>query len=365
MGVPGKKNSKLSYRWSRTMKSEEDIVSIVIPVYNCEEYLTECLESVIKQTYELLDIIIVNDGSTDRSGEICIRYASLDDRIRYIEKENGGLSSARRKGISLVKGKFFCTIDGDDYLDEQYIEKLYLEISKYGADVALCGWMSFDQNNEIIEYPLAENLPGCMRINKRQISKNYAGLAIQYQMSDSWNKMYRTDFVRQSGIKHELDRKYNGTDLLFNHLLLLHIPKIATVKQVLYHYRIVKGSIVHRKNKPLQEGFECITRRLIDECRKLEYAEDIERQVILSYYGMLKYATLEIANENRGKQLKIKLKESVDRHRKYIAVIKCDIGLKEILLVDKHSLRLFFIFLRIGSCGGVIGYYMLRDKTRG
>lgn len=347
------------------MKSEEDIVSIVIPVYNCEEYLSECLESVTKQTYELLDIIIVNDGSTDRSDEICVRYASLDDRIRYIEKENGGLSSARREGISLVKGNFFCTIDGDDYLDEQYIEKLHLAISKYGADVALCGRMSFDENNEIIEYPLAENLPECICINKQQISGNYAGLAIQYQMSDSWNKMYRTDFVRRSGIKHELDRKYNGTDLLFNYLLLLHMPKIVTVKEILYHYRIVNGSIVHRKNKPLQEGFECITTRLIDECRKLEYTEDIERQVILSYYGMLKYATLEVANENQGKQLKIKLKESVDRHRKYIAVIKRDVGLKEILSAGNHSLRLFFIFLKIGSYRGVIGYYMIRGKKRG
>ena len=103
----------------------EDLISVIIPVYNVELYLRRCIDSVIKQTYKNLEIILVDDGSTDKSGEICDEYASLDNRISVIHKENGGLSSARNAGLKNAHGEYFGFVDSDDAIVEDMYEYLY------------------------------------------------------------------------------------------------------------------------------------------------------------------------------------------------------------------------------------------------
>ena len=117
------------------MQSKE-MVSIIIPVYNVEKYIVECLESVVNQTYENLEIILVNDGSTDNSKEICLEYAQRDQRIKLYSKENGGLSSARNYGLSKVTGNYVFFLDSDDYLVTDTIENLLNMLINTNADVS-------------------------------------------------------------------------------------------------------------------------------------------------------------------------------------------------------------------------------------
>lgn len=116
------------------------LISIIVPVYNVEDYLERCIVSIQQQTYSELEIILVDDGSTDSSGKICDEYKNKDSRIRVFHKKNGGLSDARNLGIEVAKGDFFAFIDSDDWIDIDMLEVLYKAVQKYDADIAECSF---------------------------------------------------------------------------------------------------------------------------------------------------------------------------------------------------------------------------------
>ena len=112
------------------------MISVIVPVYNAEKYLKECIRSILNQTIQNLELILVNDGSTDGSGYICDEYINKDNRIKVIHKENGGVSSARNMGISEATGEYFTFVDSDDYLEPNALEILYNDIIIYNADIS-------------------------------------------------------------------------------------------------------------------------------------------------------------------------------------------------------------------------------------
>ena len=113
----------------------DKLISVIVPIYNVEEYLNECVDSILNQTYKNLEIILVDDGSTDKSGIICDDYAKIDSRIKVIHKKNGGLSDARNVGIDRALGEFIIFIDSDDYIDHSMCEILLAYASKYDVDI--------------------------------------------------------------------------------------------------------------------------------------------------------------------------------------------------------------------------------------
>ena len=112
-----------------------ELISIIVPVYNVEKYLARCLESILEQTYKDLEVILVDDGSTDASPQICDQYAEKDKRIRVVHKKNGGLSDARNYGMRIMRGNYVVFIDSDDLIHKQAVELLYQNIKKYNADI--------------------------------------------------------------------------------------------------------------------------------------------------------------------------------------------------------------------------------------
>ena len=120
-------------------KNEAPLISVIVPVYNVEKYLSKCIDSIIAQTYTNLEILLVDDGAKDSSGAICDEYAQRDSRIRVIHKENGGLSDARNRGIEEARGEYLGFIDSDDYIDPDMYEVLYETLTKHDADMSMCG----------------------------------------------------------------------------------------------------------------------------------------------------------------------------------------------------------------------------------
>ncbi len=219
-------------------KVMDKIVSVIVPVYNVERYLEQCLDSIIKQTYSSLEILIVNDGSTDQSGEIASRYAGLDDRIILLEKKNGGLSDARNYGLDRVSGDYIMFVDSDDYIEADMVEYLLNAIEKTDAQIAVCGYRVVSEDGENL--PDWESFPKEKVVCSQDYWKVYHEEAYIYGVV-AWNKLYRkTVFDR---IRFPVGKVHEDEFILHK---LLHIAdRIVCCPAKKYQYRQRKGGIMN------------------------------------------------------------------------------------------------------------------------
>ena len=127
-------------------------VSVIVPVYNVEKYLRKCLDSIIQQTYQNLEILIINDGSTDGSDVICREYVEKDTRIAYITKENSGVSDTRNMGLKQASGDYVTFVDSDDWIEKTYVEELYDKITTYNADIAIANYYLFNDSEGLFYF---------------------------------------------------------------------------------------------------------------------------------------------------------------------------------------------------------------------
>ncbi len=143
------------------MNNRQPLISVIIPVYNVEEYLDECIASVVTQTWCELEVLLIDDGSTDQSGVICDTWKERDRRVKVFHCDNKGVSAARNYGLINCKGEYISFLDSDDFLDRQTIEKLYLSISRTQGDISTCGttWLYYDGTKWVSNTPSCEKMP--------------------------------------------------------------------------------------------------------------------------------------------------------------------------------------------------------------
>ena len=168
---------------------EEELISVILPIYNVEKYLEKCLKSVINQTYKNLEIILVDDGSKDNSPQICDEYAVKDKRIVVIHKSNGGLSDARNAGIEIAKGKYITLIDSDDYVEKDYVQFLYQLIKENNAEMSICSHTVLYTNGTRIEKETGEHL---VLDPKTTLEKILYDEGIDLS---AWAKMYKANTI--------------------------------------------------------------------------------------------------------------------------------------------------------------------------
>ena len=245
---------------SGEIKREMEKISIIVPVYNAEKYIGTCIESMVRQSYQNIEIILVNDGSDDRSEEICRAYAKQDSRIRYREQENQGVSAARNHGIEEASGEFLMFVDADDAIMEDACERLAGHIAD-GIDLVLCGFQRVFYRNEhlVSQY---EVLPECGDLcNAEQMGKQFGRLYETTLLTSVWAKIYRKSAVtkQQPVFCEDLDL---GEDALFNLEFLKSCGKIAVEDHALYVYnqRADSGSITKDDGKSRLELSEKMLR---------------------------------------------------------------------------------------------------------
>ncbi len=225
------------------------MVSIVIPIYNVEKYLEDCVNSVISQTYRDLQIILVDDGSTDSSGDICDVFAEKDERIQVIHKKNGGLSDARNEGTAASRGEFIFYLDSDDYLENNAVQVLLEYQNAHHADVVVGNYFyTYDDHEDVAANKETE----CQVLDKTDTIRQLMSGDIQ---TFAWGKLVRAEIAKQ----HEFPVGMLFEDHFWTHLVFQDSNVVACIPQPLVHYRQRQSSISYtftEKRLDIIKGWE-------------------------------------------------------------------------------------------------------------
>ena len=231
------------------------MVSIIIPVYNVQDYLARCVDSVLTQTYTDLEIILVDDGSIDISGDICDEYALHDARVRVIHKENGGLSDARNAGLDVARGNYVAFIDADDYVHPSFVELLLKTINETGAQIAVSTWQELKDGDK--PRKVKTKRPRCTILTQEEA---ISSVFYQKKLNHSaCSRIFETQLFNNlrfpEGMLYE--------DLAIIYPLLCKVEKVALINTPMYYYMHRQGSLLHastRKyyNNYVAQAYSCV-----------------------------------------------------------------------------------------------------------
>ena len=261
-------------------------ISVIIPVYNVEPYIRQCLDSVVNQTYRNLEIIIIDDGSPDNCGKICDEYASVDKRIIVIHKSNEGLSAARNQGINMATGEWLAFVDSDDWIELDYYEKLIkiADSLKDKVDV-ICASGHIEEEREsktlysyygeggLIKTRDASELLCMVYMPPRGERTNMLG---------PWDKLYLKDFIKNVSATFEGKA---WEDHRFNMVVFANRPRVAISEAIGYHYRILTTSIMHNYN-PEKPDINCEYVKWIQNYLKNKVPTGLKKQDLVEIMQM-------------------------------------------------------------------------------
>lgn len=226
------------------MEQELPLISVIVPIYNVEAYIEECIESIIRQTYRNLQIILVNDGSEDQSGTICNQYADSDQRVEVIHQPNKGLVIARKSGLKRAKGDYIGFVDGDDYIEEEMYERLLEEMQKSDADFIHSGlikngeaWIPYKK--KILHLSEAEE--------KERIILTAVFGHDNYFVPSIWSKLFKAQVIKECYSQVPDSAQY-GEDLINLCICIDKCDKVVLLNEAYYHYRYRGESITNEKN---------------------------------------------------------------------------------------------------------------------
>ena len=229
-----------------------ELISIIVPIYNKEDYLPQCLDSIINQSYTNFEVLLVNDGSTDSSGIICQEYAERDSRFRYIEKENGGVSSARNLGLERSEGAYITFIDSDDWVEFNYLEVLYNALRENNADVAISSYKSYYLDGKFYLRVYSSQEEEFLRIGKRNRDVFLEEFPKLGKLNHDFHCIASKLFKRELLESQKFDESINyGEDLYFFFNLYLKMQSIVYVKEATYIYRQHGTNITLNFTEPL------------------------------------------------------------------------------------------------------------------
>jgi len=250
-------------------------VSVIIPVYNVEKYLRECLDSILSQTFKDFEVICVDDGSTDASVDILREYADNDDRFILLKQENQGAAAARNYGMSIAKGKYLLFLDSDDVFSEMLLEKSVAKAEFFDADITIFKAMSFDTTSKI-KAVMKDGITKFRLGQQKTFSHNDVSDKIFNSfLIPAWNKLFKKSFVFNNKILFQEIKRYN--DLFFTNKALTLATKIILLDEVLLFYRVgLKSNLQSGKDDTPLEVHKALfaLKRFLDEQGVYEKVKD-------------------------------------------------------------------------------------------
>lgn len=293
------------------------MISVIIPVYNVEQYIRECLDSVISQTYQDLEILLVDDGSLDNSGAICEEYATRDERITVIHKENGGQSDAKNVGLSASNGDYIYFLDSDDYIKEDTLERALSVAERERSDIVFFGGVAFSDNPK-------QKLPP-VEILHEYSEASGADMLIQRWENEEWmpggqGHLFKAEFLKREMLTFRKGIVYE--DLLFSTIAYVRAKSVVQCTDAVYFYRVRSESTMTKKPKPYNLNcFQVCIQSMAEE--KKRYQNDsrqnraLDSMILHSAYSFMNLYG-EIDKTNR----KMVTKETIRKIRSELSRVK-------------------------------------------
>lgn len=337
------------------------LVSIIVPVYNVEQYLPQCLDSIVNQTYKNLEIICVNDGSEDSSADILNRYAEQDSRFVIINKENEGVSVARNKALEAVSGEYIMFVDSDDWIDVNTCEIAVGKAVETSADVVMWSYISESKNRSDKKIIFDDEFIFDDTRVKQILRRRFIGISgselAHPEQADSlcpvWGKMYKSNIILESNVKF-IDLDIIGTyeDGLFNMEVFKYVHKAVYLPVNLYHYRRTNSESQTAKYRPrlfeqLLRLFDIMHNYITENNLPQEYENALSNRIALSILGL----GLNILSSDLSAKKKKKLIKEIITSDRYKEAYKK----LEFKYFPLHW-KLFYSFAKAGNATGV---YML------
>lgn len=282
--------------------------SIIIPVYQVEKYIEPCLQSVMAQSYEDYEVILVDDGSQDASGKICDRYAQKDARIQVIHQENQGLAGARNAGLFKAKGEWICFLDSDDWVEPDWLMTISKAMKKHPAHMySFNTWKEYEDRREKLLY-VVENETIYLR-NEEEKQAYFYGHFMQYHYGwEAWGRIYRRDLIQKHGILFQPTQEVFAEDYLFTFTYLLYADRIHMLCNLLHHYRQRENSLLQTTGrKGILRKLGTLALRACEETKKAGFRYGYKRFhelffMILNFH--LQHMLVDMDPKEREQELK-------------------------------------------------------------
>lgn len=319
------------------VKKMKKKVTVVVPVYNVSNYLGKCIDSIINQTYKKLEIILVDDGSTDNSGAICDDFASKDKRIKVIHKENGGLSDARNFGIDIATGEYIVFVDSDDYIALDMIEFLYNSLESNEADISTCLYQNFYDGEDVLE---SDDNISYVCSNTEALEKM---LYQQDCTTSAWGKLYKTSLF--DGIRYPKGKICEDLDTTY--LLFSKANKIVINTAKKYFYLQRETSIINSEFNPKRMD-------------ALKFVKNETDYIIKNHLEIFKSA---VNREFMEAIFILSSMSSLKGNKKYIRMISDTIKeTRKVVLFDSKSRKLYRLYALISYFGIHILFFSIKFK---
>lgn len=281
-------------------------VSIVIPAYNIADYIGACIESVLKQTYKNTEIIVVDDGSTDNTPTICDKYKKQNPQLIVIHQKNAGLSGARNRGLKESTGSYICFIDGDDMIDENYIELLLQSINENSSEIAVCGYKTVSDTETVTTHPASlhtiSGKEACIKLMTEQLDFDVL----------AWNKLYKKSVFTKNQIKYPVGKIHE--DNLTTYKTYAKADKVSFISDAPYNYMKREGSITSNEKRERQVAAKIeAAKEAIDY---LSYDEELKDSATFSLFlAYIIGLNLDIQNRKNSNYRKLILDLNIDKNR--------------------------------------------------
>lgn len=303
---------------------KSSLISIIVPMYNVSKYVGRCITSILEQSYSDIEIIVIDDGSTDDSYKICSKFAKEDERIILIHQKNKGLSGARNEGLRRASGEYVCFVDSDDYVREDFVKKLINAIIESNADIAVCGFNNVSPDNCVLS-----GVDATVRLLTKQENVDIV----------AWNKMYKASLFKDNGVLYPEGSNYE--DSLTTYKLLSKANKVAFINDVLYMYEDERIGSITNKAK-IEKSLDARERAAEESVQYFANDANLKQAAEIALL-LSKFAYIDAAIKKKIDKKYLKTNEGwVRKNFKFLS--------RNIYL----NLKLRIYILSMSRCGGVV-----------